>query len=437
MKSEWSEKLKSRLEHHEKDAPAGLWDNISQEMIQFEHSRQHRKQVFWRLTAAVAAIALASSLFLHQYSEQIADLKKNERIITENSELTKQREKDLENNVEVKKGNHERSENLQARLNQGVKNETNNINYQHAEEKDEIKEPVLLAEESENEGKGAEKSSFDLSDALARVNNEKNTTKENDSSKESKTNSTLFTPYNHIVRNSYSQKRRTDKWSVSLDASSGLLTSNEKYDNSWYSNVQFLNPTLLMLEVKKRFQAPTNEEQVDKTHHRFPFRLGVKIAYQIHPRWSVESGLRYTQLSSEAIDGNGQWVTERNLRINYIGIPLGISYQLWSKSHFSIYANGGIALDTYISGKDHLKNYENGKLNYSMKSDLQQKPLQFSTYASIGAQYQIGKTINIFAEPSIGYYFDDGTTIQHYFKKHPFAPTVNLGVKFKLHEDKE
>ena len=79
MKSEWSEKLKSRLEHHEKDAPAGLWENISQKMIQLEHARQHRKQVFWRMAAAVAAIALASSLFLHQYSKQIADLSSNKR----------------------------------------------------------------------------------------------------------------------------------------------------------------------------------------------------------------------------------------------------------------------------------------------------------------------------------------------------------------------
>ena len=59
MKSEWSEKLKSRLEHHEKDAPTGLWENISQEIIQLEHARQHRKQVFWRMAAAVAAINLA------------------------------------------------------------------------------------------------------------------------------------------------------------------------------------------------------------------------------------------------------------------------------------------------------------------------------------------------------------------------------------------
>ena len=433
MKSEWSEKLKSRLEHHEKDAPAGLWENISQKMIQLEHARQHRKQVFLRMAAAVAAIALASSLFLHEYSKQIANLEKNGNIIVEKRETPKQREKDTENKVDLKKENHQISENLQAQLNQEVKNETNDNYHQNEEEKNEIQESDMLANESVNHGKRTEKSSFNLSDTLAHGNNEKNIAKENDSNNESETNPSPFTQHIHIAQNSYSQKSRKDKWSVSLDASSGLLASNEKYDNSWYSNVQYLNPTLLMLEIKKIYQAPANEEQVNKTHHRFPLRLGVKIAYQIHPRWSIESGLRYTQLSSEAINGNGQWMTERNLRIDYIGVPLGISYQLWSKSHFSIYANGGIALDTYISGKENLKNYQNGKLNYTMKSHLQQKPLQFSVYASIGAQYQIGETIHIFAEPGMGYYFDDGTTIQHYFKKHPFAPTVNLGVKFKIH----
>ena len=148
MKSEWSEKLKSKLEHHEKDAPAGLWEKISQEMIQLEHARQHRKDVFWRMAAAVAAIALASSLFLHQYSKQIADLEKNEKIIVEKRETPKQREKTTENNVGLKKGNHQISENLQAQLNQEVKNETNDINHQNEEEKNEIQESDMLANES-------------------------------------------------------------------------------------------------------------------------------------------------------------------------------------------------------------------------------------------------------------------------------------------------
>ena len=178
MKSEWSEKLKNRLEHHEKDAPAGLWENISQEMIQLEHARQHRKQVFLRMAAAVAAIALASSLFLHEYSKQIANLEKNGNIIVEKRETPKPREKDTENNVGLKKGNHQISENLQVQLNQEVKNETIDINHQNAKEKDEIQESDMLANESVNHGKRTEKSSFNLSDTLAHGNNEKNTVKE-------------------------------------------------------------------------------------------------------------------------------------------------------------------------------------------------------------------------------------------------------------------
>ena len=255
MKSEWSEKLKSKLEHHEKDAPVGLWEKISQEMIQLEHARQHRKHVFLRMAAAVAAIALASSLFLLEYSKQIADLENNEKIIVEKREIPKQTEKDTENNVGLKKGNHQISENLQAQLNQEVKNETNDNYHQNEEEKNEIQESDFLADESVNHGKRTEKSSFNLSDTLAHGNNEMNIAKENDSSNESETNPSPFTQHIHIAQNSYLQKRRKDKWSVSLDASSGLLASNEKYDNSWYSNVQYLNPTLLMLEIKKIYQA--------------------------------------------------------------------------------------------------------------------------------------------------------------------------------------
>ena len=165
----------------------------------------------------------------------------------EKRETPKQREKDTENKVDLKKENHQISENLQAQLNQEVKNETNDNYHQNEEEKDEIQESDILANESVNHGKRTDRSSFNLSDTLAHGNNEKNTVKENDSSNESETNPSPFTQHIHIAQNSYSQKRRKDKWSVSLDASSGLLASNEKYDNSWYSNVQYLNPTLLML----------------------------------------------------------------------------------------------------------------------------------------------------------------------------------------------
>ena len=65
MKSEWTDKLRNRLEHHKMDAPAGLWEDISQEMARTHQTRQQRTMFFTR-AAAIAIIVLASALFLHR-----------------------------------------------------------------------------------------------------------------------------------------------------------------------------------------------------------------------------------------------------------------------------------------------------------------------------------------------------------------------------------
>lgn len=413
MKSEWSDKLRNRLEHHKMDAPAGLWEDISQKMARTHQTRQQRTMFFTR-AAAIAIIVLASALFLHYYSGKGFYSVKKEYFRANNLKGRKIEESLTGAEKKEEKRSETTAEHvLLAKTSSHLNEEPKNV----SPEKNHYPTPSNGSEEDKEH------------------NQQVSPTNEN-TEEPTKTPSspTIHIPTTEQLRHPH-LKREKGRWTISMDASSGLLASNEKYDNSWYSNVQYLNPTLLMLEAKKLYQAPQNEEQVNKTHHRFPLRFGVKFSYLFQPRWSIDGGLRYTQLSSEAIEGNGQWMTERHLRINYLGVSLGLSYQLWSVSHFSIYANGGIALDAYISGQENLKNYQNGTLNYSMKSHLQQKPLQFSVNASVGAQYQIGKTICIFAEPSVGYYFDDGTTIQHYFKKHPLAPTVNLGVKFKLHQN--
>ena len=46
-----------------------------------------------------------------------------------------------------------------------------------------------------------------------------------------------------------------------------------------------------------------------------------------------------------------------------------------------------------------------------------------------GAEYRFHRRVGLYAEPSVGYYFDDGTSLQHYYKQHPWAPSIEVGLR--------
>jgi hypothetical protein len=64
--------------------------------------------------------------------------------------------------------------------------------------------------------------------------------------------------------------------------------------------------------------------------------------------------------------------------------------------------------------------------------DLNQRPWQWSVNASVGAEYQISRLLGFYLEPSLGYYFDDGTSLEHYYKEHPLAPAIEFGLRLHL-----
>jgi hypothetical protein len=62
------------------------------------------------------------------------------------------------------------------------------------------------------------------------------------------------------------------------------------------------------------------------------------------------------------------------------------------------------------------------------------KPWQWSVNAAAGAEYSFTRQLGFYLEPSVGYYFDDGTALEHYYKDHPLAPSIEFGLRLHLAE---
>ena len=60
------------------------------------------------------------------------------------------------------------------------------------------------------------------------------------------------------------------------------------------------------------------------------------------------------------------------------------------------------------------------------------RPLQFSVSGAIGAEFNLSRQFSIYAEPGLGYYFDNGSKISTYYQDKPLNFNLNVGLRFQI-----
>lgn len=151
--------------------------------------------------------------------------------------------------------------------------------------------------------------------------------------------------------------------------------------------------------------------QTDKVvHHRQPFRLGLSLRYRIDDRWSIESGLIYTRLISDIVRIVDGVSYGQEQRLDYIGVPLKVGYQLWSGRHFGLYIATGGAIDKMLDSSTW----------------------QLSVSGAAGVEYKLTDRFGLYFETGVGYYFNDGSSVSTVYKDHPLNYNLNFGLRFSL-----
>jgi len=60
------------------------------------------------------------------------------------------------------------------------------------------------------------------------------------------------------------------------------------------------------------------------------------------------------------------------------------------------------------------------------------RPLQLSVNGALGVEFNLSHLFSIYAEPGMGYYFDNGSSIPTYYQDKPFNFNLNLGLRFNI-----
>ena len=171
---------------------------------------------------------------------------------------------------------------------------------------------------------------------------------------------------------------------------------------------------------------PIIQEKEERVSHRQPIRFGLTLCYRLNDQWSIESGLVYSRLSSDyTYLLGGVAYAHGEQKLNYLGIPLKVNHQLWNNRHFGVYVAAGGMMEKMIKGTHQTT--ENGQ---EQTTDVSIRPLQFSVNGAIGMEYHLTNLTSIYAEPGVGYYFDNGSDVPTYYQEKPFSFNLNVGLRF-------
>lgn len=173
---------------------------------------------------------------------------------------------------------------------------------------------------------------------------------------------------------------------------------------------------------------PIVQEKEERVSHRQPIRFGLTLCYRLNDQWSIESGLVYSRLSSDyTYLLGGVAYAHGEQKLNYLGIPLKVNHQLWNNRHFGVYVAAGGMMEKMIKGTHQTT--ENGQ---EQTTDVSIRPLQFSVNGAIGMEYHLTNLMSIYAEPGVGYYFDNGSDVPTYYQEKPFSFNLNVGLRFSI-----
>lgn len=172
----------------------------------------------------------------------------------------------------------------------------------------------------------------------------------------------------------------------------------------------------------------SNDPLDEKAHHYRPKTFSLSLNKQLSPHWFLGTGLTYTRLKSDfENDFNGSSL-QKIQKIDYVGIPLRLTYRIWGKGRFNAYTTGGVTFEMPVHSSLDKKFIITADSSYTLKGNIKAR-YQWSINLGIGVQYMIYKPFSLYLEPNMFYYFGNGSGLETYRTEHPFMFNIPFGLR--------
>ncbi|MBO5902483.1 MAG: outer membrane beta-barrel protein [Tidjanibacter sp.] len=208
----------------------------------------------------------------------------------------------------------------------------------------------------------------------------------------------------------------------------GSGSLNERGLASLVSSNMMVNEVVDDILIAQPFRAP----QEAKLKHSMPLSMGIGLSLPINNKLAFETGVVYNYLHSASNQEQTMSTYSKERHLHYIGIPVGLSYNLFSRNAFDLYAHSSFMLERGVSGRDLV--LMDGKK--TSETPIEFKGVQPSVDLSVGAMFTVGN-IGLYAQPGLSYYF--GTTSQpaNYRTENPVSFSLRMGLKFLFGEGRK
>lgn len=173
-------------------------------------------------------------------------------------------------------------------------------------------------------------------------------------------------------------------------------------------------------------------EMTTDAHHDMPIKFGLSLRYNVDDRWSVQTGVNYSYLSSDIKQYNNIEESNSRQRLHYVSIPVAVNYGVWRNSKASIYLSAGAEVSKLVKGSADIDRVTYGQSETKATESVSEHRLQYSVGAAIGAEYKIGSNVSVYAEPGFTHYFDNHSAVNNIYKDKPSQFTINVGLRFGL-----
>ena len=168
---------------------------------------------------------------------------------------------------------------------------------------------------------------------------------------------------------------------------------------------------------------------VEHEYHDKPITFGLSMTKTINRNWNMETGLQYSQLKSEFILGEDDYYVQKRQKVQYLGIPLRLSYKWFGANRWTAYTSAGIILNIPLSGKTD-EQYVTGTVIPYSDSWHFTPPFQWTVGTGVGLQYNFTKNWGVYLEPTFSWHIPNGSTTRTIWTEHPFTITVPFGIRF-------
>ena len=159
---------------------------------------------------------------------------------------------------------------------------------------------------------------------------------------------------------------------------------------------------------------PEEKDEVIDSNHHSSWSFGLSVERKILPRTSVETGLVYTILTS---DVKMKFSGIQSQKIQYIGIPMKINYQIAGTQQYQFYASGGFMIERVLSARRD-------------DTEIDVNPWQWSSNLSIGGQFHISNHLSLYLEPGVSWYFNADTSAPSLRSESPVYFNIRGGFRF-------